>query len=152
SEHLPRLGKLAHRYTIVRSVNHRDNDHAIGAYYSLTGHHHPKNDILGIEPPATPLDMPSIGAVVSKLRPAARPVFPYVALGELRHFGNFDSMGAYAGCLGKTYDPYNVPFNRPLNGTLDLRVVSDVMSDAGASLGGRRRLLDDMNRAAPALT
>jgi hypothetical protein len=152
SEHLPRLGKLARHYSIIRSMSHRDNDHAIGAYLALTGHHHPKNAILGIEPPATPLDMPSIGSVVSKLRPARAPVFPYVALGELRHFGNFDAMGQYGGCLGKAFDPYGVPFNRPLNGTLDLRGVFDVMGDLGSNIGGRRRLLDDMNRIAPALT
>src|SRR5206468_2460717 len=32
TEHLPRLARLAHRYAIVRSMTHRDNDHAIGAY------------------------------------------------------------------------------------------------------------------------
>src|SRR6266536_306731 len=30
TEHLPRLARLADRYAIIRSVNHRDNDHAIG--------------------------------------------------------------------------------------------------------------------------
>src|SRR5262249_54683667 len=69
TEHLPRLAKLADRYAIVRSVNHRDNDHAIGAYLALTGYSHPKHDILGIEPPATPQDLPSMGSVVSRLRP-----------------------------------------------------------------------------------
>src|SRR6476661_4435446 len=29
SEHLPRLAALAHRYSIIRSAGHRDNDHAI---------------------------------------------------------------------------------------------------------------------------
>jgi hypothetical protein len=150
SEHLPRLGKLAHRYAIVRSMTHRDNDHAIGAYLALTGHHHPKNAILGIEPPATPLDMPSIGSVVSKLKPSKQPVFPYVTLGELRHFGNFDSLGQNAGALGKAFDSYSVPFHRPLNGTLDLRGVADVMGEVeGGNLNGRRRLLGDINRSAP---
>src|SRR5437588_1278492 len=37
TEHLPRLAKLADRYAVVRSVHHRDNDHAIGAYLALTG-------------------------------------------------------------------------------------------------------------------
>src|SRR5262249_54905924 len=41
TEHLPRLAGLADRYTIIRSVTHRDNDHAIGAYLSLTGYSHP---------------------------------------------------------------------------------------------------------------
>src|SRR3954453_830337 len=43
---LPRLARLAHRYAVVRSVHHRDNDHAIGAYLALTGHSHPRNDVL----------------------------------------------------------------------------------------------------------
>src|SRR5262249_51835013 len=92
-EHLPQLAKLADRYAIVRPVTHNDNDHAIGAYLALTGYSHPKHEILGIEPPATPQDMPSLGSIVVKLRPMQRPVFPYVSLGDLRHFGNHDSMG-----------------------------------------------------------
>jgi hypothetical protein len=152
AEHLPRLAALADRYAIVRSVTHRDNDHAIGAYLALTGHSHPKHEILGIEPPATPLDMPALGSVVSKLRPAERPVFPYVTLGELRHFGNNDSMGQNAGCLGKVFDPFTVPFVRPLTGALDVSAVTSVIGTAdGRPFEGRRQLLDAMSRAAPAL-
>ncbi len=152
TEHLPRLGQQAHRYAIIRSVNHRDNDHAIGTYLALTGYSHPKHDILGIEPPATPQDLPSIGSVVSKLRPVARPVFPYVTLGDLRHFGNNDSMGQNAGCLGKAYDPFTVPFVRPLNGTLDIQGVTSVMTDVDSrQLNNRRRLLEELNRAGPAI-
>ena len=47
TEHLPRLARLADKYAIVRSVTHRDNDHAIGAYLALTGYSHPKHEILG---------------------------------------------------------------------------------------------------------
>ena len=152
TEHLPRLARLADQYAILRSVTHRDNDHAIGAYLALTGYSHPKNAILGIEPPATPLDMPSLGSVVSKLRPADKPVFPYVTLGDLRHFGNNDSMGQNAGCLGQIHDPFTVPFVRPMNGTLDIRGVTSVLETvAGRSLAGRRQLLEQMNRAVPAL-
>src|SRR5262249_23703155 len=93
TEHLPRLARLADRYAIVRSVNHRDNDHAIGTYLALTGYSHPRNDILGIEPPASPQDLPSLSSVMSKLRPADGRLFSYVTLGDLRHFGHNDSMG-----------------------------------------------------------
>ena len=152
AEHLPRLAKLANRYSVVRSVNHRDNDHAIGAYLALTGYSHPKNAILGIEPPAMPQDMPSLGSVVSKLRPAEKPVFSYVTLGELRHFGNNDSLGQNGGCLGKTYDPFTIPFVRPFNGALDMQGIAAVMAPADSEqLHGRRRLLDQVNLAAPAL-
>jgi hypothetical protein len=152
TEHLPRLAALANHYALVRSVTHRDNDHAIGTYLALTGYSHPKNAILGIEPPATPQDMPSLGSVVSKLRPADKPVFPYVCLGDLRHLGNNDSMGQLAGCLGKVFDPFTVPFVRPLNGSLDFQGVEILAAAAdGRRLGGRRSLLDRMNNAAPAL-
>ena len=152
TEHLPRLGAMADRYAVVRSVTHRDNDHAIGAYLALTGYSHPKHAILGIEPAASPQDMPSLGSVVADVRPAERPVFSYVTLGDLRHLGNNDSMGQNAGCLGKAYDPFTVPFVRPINGVLDLQGVADVMGRVdGPQVNRRRRLLDQMNRVAPAL-
>ncbi|MBM3982784.1 MAG: DUF1501 domain-containing protein [Planctomycetes bacterium] len=148
-EHLPRLAKLADKYAVVRSVTHNDNDHAIGAYLALTGYSHPKHETLGIEPPATPQDMPAMGSVVAKLRPAARPVFPYVALGDLRHFGNNDSLGATAGCLGASFEPYTLPFETRTNRVVDTRPVTAVMADPkGTDLSGRRELLERINRAA----
>jgi Protein of unknown function (DUF1501) len=151
TEHLPRLARLADRYAIVRSVNHRDNDHAIGAYLALTGYSHPRNDVLGIEPPASPQDRPSLGSVLSRLRPAGGGMFSYVTLGDLRHFGNHDSMGQNAGCLGRAYDPYTVPFVRPTN-TLDLGNIASVFADVnGAQLAGRRDLRDRLSGLGPAL-
>ncbi|MHB1421962.1 MAG: DUF1501 domain-containing protein [Gemmataceae bacterium] len=152
TEHLPRLSRLANHYAIVRSVTHRDNDHAIGAYLTLTGHSHPKHDILGIEPPASAEDLPSMGAVVSKLRPPKKPVFAYVTLGDLRHFGNNDSMGQNAGCLGKSYDPFTIPFVRPISGPLDMASVSTLMTAVdGGRLDERRKLLERMDRASSTL-
>ncbi|OAI47350.1 hypothetical protein AYO44_09580 [Planctomycetaceae bacterium SCGC AG-212-F19] len=152
TEHLPRLAAMADRYAIVRSVGHRDNDHAIGAYLTLTGHSHPKHEILGIEPPATPQDMPSLGAVVSKLRPVKKPLFSYVTLGDLRHLGNNDSMGQNAGCLGKAYDPFTLPFVRPIEGPLDMSGITSVLGAVDRPrLDDRRRLLDEMAHVAPGL-
>src|SRR5262245_55028088 len=151
-EHLPRLARLAHRYSVIRSVTHRDNDHAIGAYLALTGYSHPRHDVLGIEPPATPQDLPSLGSVVSKLRPADASVFSYVTLGDLRHFGHNDSLGQNAGCLGRAHDPFTLPFERPINGLLDMRSITSVTAQVDAGqLGSRRRLLHEMTQAAPAL-
>jgi hypothetical protein len=152
TEHLPRLARLANHYAIIRSVHHRDNDHAIGTYLALTGYSHPRSDTLGIEPPASPQDLPSLGSVVSKLRPANRSIFSYVTLGDLRHFGHNDSMGQNAGCLGRAYDPFTVPFVRPSQGVLDLRGVASMLAEAnGQQLQGRLQLLDQVNRSAPGL-
>ncbi|HJT35531.1 MAG TPA: DUF1501 domain-containing protein [Pirellulales bacterium] len=154
AEHLPRLAALADRYSIIRSVNHIDNDHAVGTYLALTGYGHPRSRPLGTEPPASPQDMPSLGSVVSKLWPAERPMFPYVTLGALRHFGNKDTMGQDAGCLGHAYDPFTVPFIEPMGGAdvrLDMRVVDSMLGDperVGPQLARRLQLLDQMNGAA----
>jgi hypothetical protein len=151
-EHLPRLARVVNHCTIVRSMTHIDNDHAVGTYLALTGYGHPRSRPLGVEPPASPTDMPSMGSVVSKLRPAARSMFSYVTLGDLRHLGHHDSMGQNAGCLGRAYDPFTVPFVRPINGVLDMDVVTSVMAHAdGQRLGGRQRLLDRVTDVAPAL-
>src|SRR5437588_10680440 len=152
SEHLPRLARLADLYTIVRSVNHIDNDHAVGTYLMLTGHGHPRSRPLGVEPPASPQDMPSLGSIVSRMRPADRSIFSYVTLGDPRHLGHHDGMGQNAGCLGRAYDPYTVPFVRPINGVLDMTSVTSVMADVeDRQLGQRRSLMQQMNAAAPAL-
>jgi hypothetical protein len=149
TEHLPRLARLAGHYAVVRSVSHRDNDHAVGAYLALTGHSHPRSDVLGIEPPAGPQDMPSLGSVVSRLRPATRPVFSYVTLGDLRHLGNHDAMGQGAGCLGRAYDPFTVPFLRPQCAALDLGPVASLTARLDARrLEGRQRLRRQLDRAA----
>ncbi len=91
--------------------------------------------------------------MVSKVRPADKPVFSYVTLGDLRHFGNNDSLGQNAGCLGHAYDPFTIPFVRPMNGSLDVNGVTSVLSRVdGGRLAGRRELLDEIGRAAPQFT
>jgi hypothetical protein len=151
-EHLPRLARIADCYAIMRSVNHRDNDHAIGAYLALTGYSHPRSDVLGIEPPASPQDLPSLGSVISKVRPADGSIFSYVTLGDLRHFGHNDSLGQNAGCLGRGYDPFIIPFVRPMNGLLDMSNITSVTAHVDAAqLGSRRQLLHTITQAAPAL-
>jgi hypothetical protein len=147
TEHLPRLAAAADRYALLRSVTHVDNDHAVGTYLALTGHPHPRSRPLGIEPAASPLDMPSFASVVSKLRPPAAPVFPYVTLGILRHLGNHDSMGQDGGCLGKMYDPFTVP--EGADGTAHVRAV--LGSVPANRMMDRRRLLDEIDRASAAL-
>ncbi len=75
SEHLPRLARLADRYTIVRNVSHDDLDHGSATYLALTGHYHPQKSA---NPPPRPTDFPTLGGVLARVRPSAR--FPYTAV------------------------------------------------------------------------
>lgn len=74
-EHLPRLARLADRYTILRSVSHEDLDHGSATHLALTGHYHPQRSS---NPPPSPNDSPTYGAVLKRVRPSTR--FPYDAI------------------------------------------------------------------------
>ena len=149
-EHLPRLAAMADRYAIIRSVTHRDNDHAIGAYLALTGHPTPSTTFSASSRPRARRTCRRSVRWSASGRPAGQPMFPYVTLGDLRHFGNHDSMGQNAGCLGKASDPFTVPFVRPMNGSLDIDGARSLIGDVpGVQLSGGRRLSDELAAAAP---
>jgi hypothetical protein len=65
-EHLPRVARLADRYTIVRSVAHDDLDHGSATYQALTGRAHLRKSS---NPPPSPTDFPTYGAILKRVRP-----------------------------------------------------------------------------------
>lgn len=103
SEHLPRLAKLVHRCTIVRSVHHSvNNSHAAAVYAALTGHD--RGEAGG---GTKPTDNPAIGSVVGKVFPPTSPVLPYVAMPYVTKegAGGPPQPGFFGGWLGRTHDP-----------------------------------------------
>ena len=104
-EHLPRLARLADRYTIVRSLSHDDLDHGSATYLSLTGQFHPRKSS---NPPPRDEDAPALGAILQRVRPSQR--FPYTAVnvnGPLL-VPEQPSPGQYGGFLGRKYEPLTV--------------------------------------------
>src|SRR5437867_7128151 len=61
-EHLPRLARLAHRYTIVRSMTHAAINHNTATYIVTTGQPPPR-DLIAFTP--TENDAPHLGALIS---------------------------------------------------------------------------------------
>lgn len=101
-EHLPRLAKLADRYTIVRSMTHDDLDHGSATYLALTGHFHPRKSS---NPPPQPTDYPTYGAILKRVRPSR--TFPYTAVhvnGPAQVPVNL-APGQFGGFLGHEYEP-----------------------------------------------
>src|SRR5215475_5187225 len=76
-ELLPRMSKIMHYFTVVRSVNHQTIAHNSAAYYSLIGHQ-PQADIVSATASAS--DFPAYGSVVSKLAPGRSQVPTFVSL------------------------------------------------------------------------
>ena len=103
SEHLPRLAKLMHHCTLVRSVRHSvNNSHAAAVYVGLTGHD--RGERGG---GARPTDYPAIGSVVGRQRPPRTPVVPFVSLPYITAEGRGGppQPGFFGGWLGRNYDP-----------------------------------------------
>jgi hypothetical protein len=102
SEHMPRLARLADRYTIVRSVSHDDLDHGSATYLTLTGRFHPRKSS---NPPPRSTDDPSCGAVLQRVRPSLR--FPYtaVSVNGPALVPELPAPGQDGGFLGRSYEP-----------------------------------------------
>ncbi|HEX4131555.1 MAG TPA: DUF1501 domain-containing protein [Pirellulales bacterium] len=101
-EHMPRLARLADRYTIVRSVSHDDLDHGSASYLALTGRFHARKSS---NPPPSPSDDPTYGAVLKRVHRNDR--FPYdcVHVNGPLQVPVLPSPGQNAGFLGRNYEP-----------------------------------------------
>lgn len=104
-EHIPQTARLAHRYAIVRSVQHPDNTHTVAMHYMLTGQRH-------VQPNTNPrnqsTDFPTFGAIAQNLLPARGSLPNGISLNSPANqvsANNHIFPGFFAGLLGNTYDP-----------------------------------------------
>lgn len=111
-EHIPKLARIADKYTLVRSMTHTDNEHATGGYTVLTGVKHPRP---GTILPPSPDDFPPLGSIISKFRPPSRPVPGYITLGGTMYSAGGDVPGQTGGMAGQKFDPFDIKEdpNRP---------------------------------------
>ena len=104
SEHLPRMARLAHRYTIVRSMSHEENDHLKAGFYVMTGAQLPRAVVQrsGMERN----DRPHTGAVLSRFLGSRASVPAFCTIPEFISPVGTARPGQHAGFLGAAYDPY----------------------------------------------
>jgi hypothetical protein len=139
-EHLPRLAKLMHHCSLVRSAHHSvNNAHAAAVYCGLTGHDRgDANVAIG----TGRNDQPAIGSVVGLVRPPKTPVVPYVSMPFVtaEGAGGPPQPGFFGGLLGRTRDPLFVlrDPNAPNFAMPELSLGPDVPADR---LDARRRLM-----------
>jgi hypothetical protein len=103
-EHLPRLARILHRTTLIRSMHHSvNNSHAAAVYVALTGHD--RGEQGG---GAKSTDHPPPGAVLARLRPVGGNALPYVAMPYRTQEGAGGPLqpGFLAGFIGPQYDPF----------------------------------------------
>jgi hypothetical protein len=94
-EHLPKMAAMLDRFTLIRSVDARGSNHEPNTVFQTANR--------DAEPRTNPVAhlYPAIGSVVAKYHGANQPGMPpYIAFIKSR------SHLAYAGYLGKQYDPF----------------------------------------------
>jgi hypothetical protein len=147
SELLPHLAPLAHRYSIVRTVHHRQTQHNTGMHWSIVGRPYRIDSTL-INPSRT--DYPSFGTLVGWLARRdgySGPLPPYV-ITPAPHCDStaYITPGQFGGCLGATYDPFvfNTDPNAPDFKVPTIGLVEDVPAER---LRHRRSLLEGFDLA-----
>lgn len=108
-EVLPMLAEQAHRYSLVRSIGVNPKglrNHGAAIYMLMTGHDPTNFTATGLAVPASREDLPSVGSVVARYRPADADRLSYVTLGAPVKEGNQIGVGQAAGLLGASYDPF----------------------------------------------
>jgi uncharacterized protein (DUF1501 family) len=101
---LPRMARLAHLYTIVRSMSHEENDHLKAGYYVWTGAQLPRSiaQRSGMERN----DRPHMGAAASYLLGSGGPVPAFCMIPEYVSPVGVARPGQHGGFLGAAHDPY----------------------------------------------
>lgn len=106
-EHLPRMARIADKYTIVRSMSHDEADHLRAGYWVMTGSRltRPLVQASGMERN----DRPHLGAILSdQLGPRLAELPPFVTVPEYISPVGVARPGQHAGFLGARLDPYLV--------------------------------------------
>lgn len=101
-EHMPRIARLADRMTVVRSMSHEDLDHGSAVYLALTGFYHARRSG---NPPPSPTDLPTLGALVRRLQPRRDQLATAVHLNAPALVPTEPSPGQFGGVLGKALEP-----------------------------------------------
>ncbi len=144
-EHLPRLATLAHKYALVRTLSHKDNNHLMSTHHVLTGHLQPGGFFDKV---ASRDDWPCYSAGCEFLRPRSDGIPSGVNLPTFLMSSPLTWPGQHAGFLGPKYDPWQIvgdPNNR------DFRVDALTLAQGIDSLrlDQRRSLLKTLDSDAP---
>ena len=103
SEHLPRIARLADKYTLIRTMSHADLDHGSAVYLSLTGQYHAR---ITSNPVPKPTDLPSLMSIYQRIRPGEGTIAPAVQLnGPIIVAPQDIAPGQFGGLMGRDFDP-----------------------------------------------
>lgn len=144
-EHLPKLAQRTDRWSIVRTLAHREHNHLLATHVALTGRPTPlprgASDLDRVE---SRNDFPNYAAALDYIRPKRDGIPTGVSLPNYLIEGPLTWPGQHAGFLGSKHDPWQIKTdpNDPNFKMDSLALPSDMNSSRVQS---RRELLDQLN-------
>lgn len=146
-ELLPQLARRAHKYALIRSLNHTSNDHGIAGTIGLTGSDLGATSLSGQVLPG-PVQ-PTHGSVVSKVW-GFEPTLPrFVAVGGNLHQGKRRITGEDGAGLGALHDPFRCDYDPDEGIKIPALQLHDGISPSGLeSREGLRTALNNLARYA----
>lgn len=104
-DQLPKLATLAHKYALIRTLSHKDNNHLMSTHHVLTGHLQPG---AFFDKVASRDDWPCYSAGCEYLRPRSDGIPSGVNLPTFLMSSPLTWPGQHAGFLGPKYDPWQI--------------------------------------------
>jgi hypothetical protein len=141
-EHMPRMARIADKYTIVRSMSHDEPDHLKAGYWVMTGGRlaRPIDAFSGVDRN----DVPHFGSVIAKHQPS-RGLPPFIVIPEFVSPRGVARPGQHAGFLGARFDPYVIASDPNLS-SYNAGPLASGLTTTKDRLGGRRALLRSLER------
>jgi uncharacterized protein (DUF1501 family) len=134
-EHLPRLARIADKFSLVRHFTHTNSSHGHADHYMLTGYHPRAGFDGGLKPNN---QFPAHGAVISKMLGPRGSVPPYVCLPKMHNSAGAAYLGSAAAPFVVDSDP-----NAPNFAVPDL---APPLAVDAARLAQRKNLLATVDR------
>lgn len=136
-EHMPKLAKIADKYSIIRSVQHNQGNHGAGNHYMMTG-----------APPRIPVGCgafvsfhPSLGSVAAHERPAPHGLPSYFSMPSMSRSGGPNFLGAKYAPFVVANDPNSKDFR-----VRDVELPRDLAEMRFKSRRDLRHLIDRLPR------
>jgi hypothetical protein len=136
-EHMPKLAKIAEKYSIIRSVCHNQANHGAGNHYMMTG-----------APPRIPVGCgafvsfhPSLGSVAAYERQAPHGLPGYFSMPSMSRSGGPNFLGAKYAPFVVANDPNQESFR-----VRDVELPRDLTQDRFQSRRDLRKLVDRLPR------
>ena len=111
SETMPKLAQSVDKCTLIRSMSYTPKglfNHTAAIYQMLTGYPPDKVSPSGQLEPPSPIDFPTAGSWISKMKPPTEAVLPFVEMPRPLQESSVIGKGGAAGFIGKAFDPYRL--------------------------------------------